>query len=287
MRTRPYKFWSCLALSAALLSPTVVVGQAVAADSAPAANTASKKKAAPAAKDDAKKGAKKKAVPAAKDDAKTGAKAATEDDAKTDAKADAKAKTADATTGPATPPPAGSSPMAELKKSDAALKKLFQKKAPSWSPEADAKRAEMRKIVDSFLDFDELGRRALARHWEGLAPKQRTEFVSTLRELIERSYLKQVHGAANYNLEFQKETISDGQADVTATLHATSNGKKVEVSMEYKLLYKGGRWLVYDVVTDEQSMLENYRAEFNKIIAKESFDALLKRMKKKLQEKED
>jgi len=51
------------------------------------------------------------------------------------------------------------------------------------------------------------------------------------------------------------------------------------VAIEYKLLIKEGRWLVYDVITDEQSMLENYRAEFNKIINKESFDALLKRMK--------
>jgi phospholipid transport system substrate-binding protein len=65
-----------------------------------------------------------------------------------------------------------------------------------------------------------------------------------------------------------------------------ARGKKVDVSMEYKLLAKDGRWLVYDVITDEQSMLENYRAEFGKIINKESFDALLKRMKKKLEEKE-
>jgi phospholipid transport system substrate-binding protein len=59
------------------------------------------------------------------------------------------------------------------------------------------------------------------------------------------------------------------------------------VALEYKLLAKEGRWLVYDVITDEQSMVENYRAEFNKIINKESFDALLRRMKKKLEEKSD
>jgi len=40
--------------------------------------------------------------------------------------------------------------MAELKKSDSALKKLFARRAPSWSPEADAKRSEMRKIVAAF-----------------------------------------------------------------------------------------------------------------------------------------
>ncbi|MBC8132669.1 MAG: ABC transporter substrate-binding protein, partial [Deltaproteobacteria bacterium] len=32
---------------------------------------------------------------------------------------------------------------------------------------------------------------------------------------------------------------------------------------------------------------ENYRAEFNKIINKDGFDTLLKRMKKKLEEKDE
>jgi len=179
--------------------------------------------------------------------------------------------------------PAGSSPMADLKKSNAALKKLFQKSSPSWSPEQDAKRSEMRKVVNGFLDFEELAHRALARHWESLTPKQRSEFVGVLRDLIERNYIKQVHGQPNYELRFSKEAVNGSEATVNATLDASHDGKKVTVEMEYKLLYKGGRWLVFDVVTDEQSMLENYRAEFNKIITKESFDALLKRMKKRLE----
>jgi phospholipid transport system substrate-binding protein len=184
-------------------------------------------------------------------------------------------------------PKVQSSPMAELKKSDGALKKLFARHPPSWSPESGAKRDEMRKIVAGFLDFEELGRRSLARHWDGLSAKQRTEFVATLRDLIERSYIKQVHGSPNYDLAFDKETIEGKEADVTATLHSITRGKKVDVAIEYKLLAKEGKWLVYDVITDEQSMLENYRAEFSKIINKESFDALMKRMKKKLEEKDD
>jgi len=183
-------------------------------------------------------------------------------------------------------PPSGSSPMADLKKSNAALKKLFAKSAPSWSPEYDAKRSEMRKIVAGFLDFEELAHRALARHWDGINPKQRTEFVGVLRDLIERNYVKQVHGQPNYDLHFSKEAITGSEATVAANLDTANQGKKVTVEMEYRLLYKGDRWLVYDVITDEQSMLENYRAEFNKIITKESFEALLKRMKKRLEKAE-
>ena len=184
------------------------------------------------------------------------------------------------------PPPASSSPMADLKKSNDKLDKILAKKAPNWSPEAEAQRAEVRKLVGSFLDYGELAKRSLARHWDGLTPKQRDEFVNTLRDLVERSYLKQVHGNPNYQIKYEKEIKNGNEATVTGTLHTMARGKKVKVALEYKVIWKD-RWVVYDVVTDEQSMLENYRAEFNKIINKEGFDALLKRMKKKMDEKEE
>jgi phospholipid transport system substrate-binding protein len=217
---------------------------------------------------------------AAKADAKAESKPAKAEgkaDGKADAKPDAKAG----------PPPAGASPMAELKKSNEKLDKVLQKNRPNWSPEAELQRAEVRKLVGSFLDYGELARRALARHWDALSAKQREEFVETLRELVERSYLKQVHGNANYNIKYDKETKDGNEATVTGVLNTMARGKKVKIALEYKMMWKGDHWVVYDVVTDEQSMLENYRAEFNKIINKEGFDALMKRMKRKLDEKEE
>jgi phospholipid transport system substrate-binding protein len=187
----------------------------------------------------------------------------------------------------ATPPT--TSPMAELKKSNSDLDKILKKNVPNWTPEAELQRVEVRKLVGGFLDYAELARRSLARHWDGLTAKQREDFSNTLRELVERSYLKQLHGGngGGYNIKYDKEEKTGNEALVDATLHTTSRGKKVEVALQYKMLGKNGHWVVYDVLTDEQSMLENYRAEFNKIIQKDGFDALMKRMKKKLDEKEE
>jgi phospholipid transport system substrate-binding protein len=185
-------------------------------------------------------------------------------------------------------PPPGASPMAELKKSNAELDKVLHKSnRPNWSPEAELQRTEVRKVANGLIDYGELAKRSLSRHWESLAPKQRDQFVDTLRELVERSYLKQVHGNPNYDIKFEKEQKTDDEATVNATLHTVSRGKKVNVAIEYHLLWKEGRWVVYDVLTDDQSMLENYRAEFNKIINRDGFDALMKKMKKKLDEKEE
>ena len=169
----------------------------------------------------------------------------------------------------ADPTPPTTSPMTELKKSNADLDKVLRKNVPGWTPEAELQRSEVRKLVGAFLDYGELARRSLARHWDTLTPKQRTDFTETLRELVERSYLKQVHGGPNYNIKYEKEEKTGNEATVDATLHTTSRGKKVDVALEYKMLGKGGHWVVYDVLTDDQSMLENYRAEFNKIITKD------------------
>jgi len=219
----------------------------------------------------------------AKDAAKASAKPAAE---KADAAKPAGDRPAGDKPAASATPPAGS-PMADLKKSNAQLDKVLHKNAPNWSPEAELERAEVRKLVGSFLDYGELAKRSLARHWDGLTPKQREEFTETLRQLVERSYLKQVHGSPNYNIKYDKEEKAGNEATVDATLHTTSRGKKVDIALEYKLIGKDGKWVVYDVLTDEQSMLENYRAEFNKIIVKDGFDALIKKMKKKLEEKEE
>src|SRR5579862_3840857 len=135
----------------------------------------------------------------------------------------------------ASEPPPSSSPMAELKKSNQQLDKVLQKNKPNWSPEAELERTEVKKVVGSFLDYAELAKRALGKHWDKITPKQRDEFVETLRELVERSYLKQVHGSPNYNIKYDKEEKTGSEAVVTATLNTVARGKKTKVALEYKM----------------------------------------------------
>ena len=279
--SRRFERSSVLTMTLSMAAAFLYLGQAHAAD-AGAATKAAKPAATPAAAKATKtpvktaKGAATKGAGGASGSANAGSAAEAKDPVVKDADKDV----------PAGTPPANSSPMAELKKSNDQLDKLLKKKYPNWSPEADAQKAAVRKLVGGFLDYRELAHRALAKHWDGLKPAQRQDFVTTLRDLVERSYLKQVSGDPNYNIKYQKEEKTGSEASVEATLNTVARGKKVSVALVYKLVYKD-HWLVYDVITDEQSMLENYRAEFNKIINKEGFDALLKRMKKKLEEKEE
>jgi phospholipid transport system substrate-binding protein len=52
-----------------------------------------------------------------------------------------------------------------------------------------------------------------------------------------------------------------------------------ETSIDYRLHDVDGQWKVYDVVIDHVSMVNNYRAQFDRVIAKSSVQELLRKMK--------
>jgi phospholipid transport system substrate-binding protein len=57
-----------------------------------------------------------------------------------------------------------------------------------------------------------------------------------------------------------------------------------EIPVDYRMLRRGDRWLVYDVVIEGISLIANYRAQFNKIITTASYQELVRRMKTKQDE---
>jgi phospholipid transport system substrate-binding protein len=52
-------------------------------------------------------------------------------------------------------------------------------------------------------------------------------------------------------------------------------------SLDYRLYKVNGDWKVYDVIIEDVSLVGNYRSQFGRVLAKSSFDELLKTMKEK------
>jgi phospholipid transport system substrate-binding protein len=63
-----------------------------------------------------------------------------------------------------------------------------------------------------------------------------------------------------------------------------SHPKEGQVTIEYKLHKTGDHWTVADVLLDGVSLVTNVRTQMQQVIAKESYQGLLKRMREKLTE---
>lgn len=177
---------------------------------------------------------------------------------------------------PAAPTDGG--PLARIKQTNERVSRILKSK----TGDTPAARAEMATIVNGLLDYDEVARRSLAQHWETLSAAQRKEFVETLRQLIEKNYEKQLRTHLDYAVAYNGQEVDDAQATVSTTVKVHTKGKSTETNIDYKLRKADTRWLVWDVITDDVSMVRNYRDQFNKIIAKDSFSGLLQKMRKRI-----
>jgi phospholipid transport system substrate-binding protein len=150
------------------------------------------------------------------------------------------------------------------------------------TPASAARDQQITAILTDLLDFSELSRRALGSHWATLTPAQQTEFSSLLQQLVERNYRENLERIRDYQVTYTgEETTADG---VVVHMNARSRASRREPAVEihYSMHLVGSAWRVYDVVTDGASLVRNYQQQFNRIITRDGFDALLTRMRDRL-----
>lgn len=185
-------------------------------------------------------------------------------------------------------PAAAAGPKATLQRLNGSVDKYLRMKTEPNSAEEKRVKDEVKRLASELLDYGELCKRALGEHWAKMTEKQRTEFVETLQELIERNYIKQLRTNLDYQVLYKDEQIEGSEARVSTTIRIATKGKSTEATIDYRMLKHdeaaGPRWLVYDVVTDELSLVRNYRSQFQRIISGQGYDGLLTKMKGKLAE---
>ncbi len=168
-----------------------------------------------------------------------------------------------------------------VKRANAKVTALLEQKPPAGSDAEKKLAAELSAQLASFLDIDELGQRALGSHWQAIEPAQRKEFLSLLRELVEGNYIKAMRANLSYEVRYLEEAEKDGTLVVSTEIALQRNGRPETMGVDYALRKQGSDWRAFDLITDGVGLVENYRAQFNKIIAKEGMARLLARMKKK------
>lgn len=135
-------------------------------------------------------------------------------------------------------------------------------------------------IADQDFDWAEMAKRSLSRFWKQRTPDEQKNFTSLFRDLIKNAYIGKVEGYAGEKVVFEGEKIEDGYSVVKTKIITPSKG--TEIPVYYRLQNNGGNWMVYDVVIEGVSLVNNYRDQFNSILQGSSYDELVKRIQDKL-----
>jgi phospholipid transport system substrate-binding protein len=179
----------------------------------------------------------------------------------------------------AVPPASAGAPIEQLKAQVDRVLKLLDD--PALKDKPKDKRVAVRKVADDIFDFGETAKRSLGRHWADRTQAERDEFVKLFGDLLERSYISKIELYGGEKIQYVNDKIEGDQASVMSKLLTKTN---TEVPIEYRMLKKGERWLVYDVIIEGVSLVSNYRTQFNKIIQTSSYAELVKKMKSRQEE---
>ncbi len=141
---------------------------------------------------------------------------------------------------------------------------------------------QVRKITEETLAIQDLAEHVLGPQWKKISATERQDFVQLLRDLVQKvAYPKSAEFFGDLQIDYTDERVNGNEAMVETVV---SHPKEGQVTIEYRLREKKGQWVIDDILLDDVSLVTNLRTQMQQVIARESYQELVKRMREKLEE---
>lgn len=144
----------------------------------------------------------------------------------------------------------------------------------------EAKREQLRDVVNGVIDFEAMARQALGDFWAELSPTQRSAFVEVFGEVVRAQSLA--------DLDLYRARVSYGDVEVTgatAIAHTSARSGDVDADVDYALARKGDTWVVTDIVIDGTSTVGGYATSFQRVLRRQGVEAGYERLMESLRKR--
>jgi len=132
----------------------------------------------------------------------------------------------------------------------------------------------------ALLNIREISRKALGKYWKKRSLTEQKVFIDLLsRMLIKEAFPNSGKFFSALKLIYSQTTIKESKANVPLTVVHEKEG---EINIDFHLQKYGYQWQVVDVDLDEISMRNNMRSQLHKVISKNNYQELVRRIKEKL-----
>ena len=132
----------------------------------------------------------------------------------------------------------------------------------------------------ALLNIREISRKALGKYWKMRSLTEQKVFIDLLSQMfIKEAFPNSGKFFSALKLIYSQTTIKESKANVPLTVVHEKEG---EINIDFHLQKYRDQWQVVDVDLDEISMRNNMRSQLYKVISKNNYQELVRRIKKKL-----
>jgi phospholipid transport system substrate-binding protein len=141
------------------------------------------------------------------------------------------------------------------------------------------KLARLSDLLHGFLDTDALARLAASKHLEGRSPDEVQEFLRLFHEFFVRTYVQRLLLFDAPGFAFKDEVVTGDDAKVATEIVMPGD----RFAVDYTLRRRPEGWRATDIAVEGVSLAQNFRAQFDAAVARDSFQGLLDRLRAKLE----
>ncbi len=130
------------------------------------------------------------------------------------------------------------------------------------------------------MDVRQVSQKTIGKYWKERSKKEQDEFVKLLGDVFRYvAFPNSSKFFREMNINYAATEMDGKTATVPITVVHKEEG---EVGLDFVLEQNSTRWRVVDVILDGVSMRNNLRTQFHKVIRKNDYPELVRRMQKKL-----
>lgn len=147
--------------------------------------------------------------------------------------------------------------------------------------QGEQRRDTVTKIITERFSFHQMAQRIIATRWHETNEQQRERFVVLFEQILANSFWDRFSGYAGHPVRVVKSTEGPRFATVSTIITTES----AEIPVDYRLLRnrRAKKWLAYDVVIENISLVQNYRMTYLTIMDDAGIDGLLAKMEQQAQ----
>ena len=132
----------------------------------------------------------------------------------------------------------------------------------------------------ALLNIREISRKALGKYWKKRSLTEQNMFIDLFsRMFIKEAFPNSGKFFSTLKLIYGQTTTNETKANVPLIVVHENQG---EININFHLQKYGYQWQVVDVDLDEISMRNNMRSQLYKVISKNNYQELVRRIKEKL-----
>lgn len=146
------------------------------------------------------------------------------------------------------------------------------------------RRERIAPVIHASLDLPFITRFAVGRYWKVLDAGQRDAIVEVFSRWTVAHYAARFNGYSGERFEFVSAEPSKRNRELVRTVLEVSDDQAENVTLDYLLHRKEGKWRIINVIANGVSDLSLKRADYGAVIQAQGLDGLIAKLEAQIGE---